>query len=241
VRVDTLVLAAPGAGVAETAGVPLRTTGDAAPDRVEVDAADPARLLTLPQNANDAWRATLDGTELEPQRVDGWRQGWWVPAGQGGEVRFDLGPGPAFQRTLLAGAAGVLACLVLLVLPARRSGEEDRNGDEGEVGVLDLAVTLGAGGLLLGWTGLAAAAAGWAVALAVAAGRGPGRALAPGLPLVAATAMLGASLSISFEPVRGGAWASEWGQLAAFLAVVAIVAATPVTVPRVGVHRSRPR
>ena len=41
-----------------------------------------------PQNFNDGWQAELEGEALEPQRVDGWQQGWRLPEGAGGTVHL---------------------------------------------------------------------------------------------------------------------------------------------------------
>ena len=48
---------------------------------VDVPGADVARILETTENASDGWRASLDGEDLQEVRVDGWRQGWLVPAG----------------------------------------------------------------------------------------------------------------------------------------------------------------
>jgi GT2 family glycosyltransferase len=51
-----------------------------------VPAEDSARTVVLAERFDTQWRATLDGTELEPVPVDGWAQGFVVPPGAGGEV-----------------------------------------------------------------------------------------------------------------------------------------------------------
>ena len=48
-------------------------------------AGDP-RTVVLAERFDTGWRATLDGSELEPVEVDGWAQGFVVPSGAGGEV-----------------------------------------------------------------------------------------------------------------------------------------------------------
>lgn len=70
-----------------------------------------AAIVATTENANEGWQATLDGEVLEPVRVDGWRQGWIVPAGQGGQLELTYRPGQV-QRVGLA--TGALALVLLL-------------------------------------------------------------------------------------------------------------------------------
>lgn len=68
-------------------------------------------VLRVPENLNEGWRATLDGKDLESLPVDGWQQGWVVPAGEGGVVRLDFTPDRPYRAALLLGA---LCALLLL-------------------------------------------------------------------------------------------------------------------------------
>lgn len=81
--------------------------------------AGPETLLAVQENANAGWRATLDGRPLEAVRLDGWQQGWRLPAGAAGEVRLDYAPDRTFRAGLLAGLAAALVLLLLALLPAR--------------------------------------------------------------------------------------------------------------------------
>ncbi len=78
-------------------------------------------LLVFGQNANPGWKATLAGHDLVGRVVDGWQQGFVVPAGAGGTVRIDFAPQPAYRLALGVGAAGVLVLLVLLLVDVRRT------------------------------------------------------------------------------------------------------------------------
>lgn len=76
-----------------------------------------ASLLVTDHNFNVGWRASLNGKELKPQRVDGWAQGWRVPAGAGGTVRVEYAPEGAYRTVVGAGlAVFVLSLLLALVL-----------------------------------------------------------------------------------------------------------------------------
>src|SRR5207244_3463776 len=72
-------------------------------------------LLTVPENANAGWTATLAGKRLAPMRADGWAQGWLVPAGAGGTVTLSFGPGRAYGLAL---GAGLVLAVCLLGLAA---------------------------------------------------------------------------------------------------------------------------
>ena len=80
--------------------------------RVVVGAGD-ASLLATTRNYNRGWVATLDGEELPVQRVDGWAQGWRVPAGQGGVIDVRYAPERSYVIVLFGGLA--LSMLTLLV------------------------------------------------------------------------------------------------------------------------------
>jgi len=83
-----------------------------------------ATYLTTYENYNDGWKATLGGKELTPVRLDGWQQGWRIPAGAGGAVKLSYGPATTYEGGLIGGAAG-LAVLVGLVVWRRRAANPD--------------------------------------------------------------------------------------------------------------------
>ncbi|RBY81169.1 DUF3367 domain-containing protein [Blastococcus sp. TF02-09] len=78
-------------------------------------------LLVIPENTNPGWRATLDGQVLAKVAVDGWQQGYIVPAGAAGTVELDFRPGPYYRAALAVGAVAVLLLVLVAVLPARAS------------------------------------------------------------------------------------------------------------------------
>ncbi|MBZ4017989.1 alpha-(1-_3)-arabinofuranosyltransferase domain-containing protein [Streptomyces purpurogeneiscleroticus] len=76
------------------------------------------------ENANEGWRATLDGRPLTPLRVDGWQQAFLIPPGGGGTVHLYYAPAAQYRMGLILGAVGVLlvaACA--LVRQRKRVGE----------------------------------------------------------------------------------------------------------------------
>ncbi|MFD5566429.1 alpha-(1-_3)-arabinofuranosyltransferase domain-containing protein [Streptomyces cadmiisoli] len=83
-----------------------------------------ASYLTTYQNFNDGWRATLNGRELTSVRLDGWQQGWRIPAGVSGTVRLAYEPSTTYDAGLIGSGVGV-AGLVALVLWRRRAPNPD--------------------------------------------------------------------------------------------------------------------
>ncbi|MFE1799715.1 alpha-(1-_3)-arabinofuranosyltransferase family protein [Streptomyces sp. NPDC059517] len=83
-----------------------------------------ASYLTTYENFNDGWKATLNGRELDPVRLDGWQQGWRIPAGEGGAVKLSYEPSTVYEAGLIGGGVGVLV-LAGLVLFRRRSPNPD--------------------------------------------------------------------------------------------------------------------
>ena len=83
-----------------------------ASDRTAVVAAGPEALLHLPENANPGWEARVDGEELRRVRVDGWQQGWVLPAS--GEVTVEMTYAPQRVYTVLLPLGLGVSGLVLL-------------------------------------------------------------------------------------------------------------------------------
>ncbi|MFF5042332.1 glycosyltransferase [Streptomyces nigra] len=81
------------------------------------------RVLRLADTADDGWTATLDGTPLTPTTVDGWAQGFELPASGG---RLDVTYDDPFTHTVWLWAQGFLAVvLVVMALPGRRRDIDD--------------------------------------------------------------------------------------------------------------------
>jgi arabinofuranan 3-O-arabinosyltransferase len=89
-------------------------------ERTVTIAAGEAALLVTPENLNAGWTATLDGQELRAVRVDGWQQGFVVPAGEGGEVTLRFTPDKPYRDGLTLGAVCVVLVALLALAPARR-------------------------------------------------------------------------------------------------------------------------
>ncbi|MCO1596875.1 alpha-(1-_3)-arabinofuranosyltransferase [Micromonospora sp. RHAY321] len=78
------------------------------------------RVLAVRENTNDGWQATIGGRTLKPVVVDGWQQGWILPAGTSGEVVLRFAPDTTYRAGLLVGGVLLVAVLLLAALPVRR-------------------------------------------------------------------------------------------------------------------------
>ncbi|MCP9958764.1 glycosyltransferase family 2 protein [Streptomyces sudanensis] len=89
----------------------------------DIPAGAEGRVLRIADRADDGWHATLDGRPLEKTTVDGWAQGFRLPA-QGG--RLDLTYDTPLTRTAWTWTQCALAVVLLvLALPGRRRDVDD--------------------------------------------------------------------------------------------------------------------
>ncbi|MEU6485438.1 alpha-(1-_3)-arabinofuranosyltransferase family protein [Streptomyces sp. NPDC046887] len=216
-------------------------TGDADRRTVRVGAGT-ASYLQLHENANRGWRATLDGKELEPVRLDGWQQGWLVPAGTGGTVTLEYTPATLYQAGLI-GAGVLLLALAALAVGRRRPAAPDQAAGPSTGRSVGLTEAPPGPGLLLGCLVLTAAAvivagplALLVPLLAVVAWLRPGL-----LALVAFGAMTAAGVVAALGADDGfatdrGAFGSTAQLLALFALFAALVTVGPIR-PR-GLHRA---
>ncbi|MFG3049147.1 glycosyltransferase [Streptomyces sp. NPDC048241] len=94
------------------------------------------RVLRLADAVSDGWTATLDGKPLTPKTVDGWAQGFELPAGGG---KLDVTYDAPFAHTVWLWAQGALAVLlVVLALPGRRRDIDDDLPEEQPIPAQDM-------------------------------------------------------------------------------------------------------
>ncbi|HHX48753.1 MAG TPA: hypothetical protein GX718_15570 [Brevibacterium sp.] len=82
---------------------------------------DEERILVMTDNANVGWQGTVAGQPLTPVTVDGFRQGFIVPAGASGELTVRFGPDGIYRVSLAAGFALALLLLPMLLRTGRPS------------------------------------------------------------------------------------------------------------------------
>ncbi|MFG3659552.1 glycosyltransferase [Streptomyces sp. NPDC047706] len=108
---------------ASGSGAPQPVAAGPVEIHTDVPAGADGRVLRLADTASDGWTATLDGKPLTRTTVDGWAQGFELPAGGGTlDVTYD----DPIGHTAWLWAQGFLAVvLVVLALPGRRRDIDD--------------------------------------------------------------------------------------------------------------------
>ncbi|MGW4542484.1 glycosyltransferase [Streptomyces chartreusis] len=112
-----------GSGSGTAAGEPQAVAAGPVEIHTTVPAGSDGRVLRLADSVDDGWTATLDGKELTPTTVDGWAQGFELPADGG---RLDVTYDDPIGHTAWLWAQGFLALvLVVMALPGRRRDVDD--------------------------------------------------------------------------------------------------------------------
>jgi arabinofuranan 3-O-arabinosyltransferase len=126
--VDGVQLAGPQASQIPPAATTPVDIGDWGPDHrtVTVPASPSSRILVVPESVNPGWTArTADAALLTPVTVNGWQQGWVIPAGTSGTVTLTFGSNALYRAGLIGGLALLPALLLLALLPVRRPRPPD--------------------------------------------------------------------------------------------------------------------
>jgi arabinofuranan 3-O-arabinosyltransferase len=137
--IDRLVLRSAAGGEADTSGGPLVDPEEQAPRPamevthegqttvdVEVPEADEDFWLVLGQSYNLGWSATADGKDLGPPTlVNGYGNGWKVPAGTDIEIHLEWTPQKVVWSMIYVSLAFLVAALALILWPRRRPASAD--------------------------------------------------------------------------------------------------------------------
>jgi arabinofuranan 3-O-arabinosyltransferase len=166
-----------------------------------------AAYLEVHQNANPGWSATLHGRALTAVRLDGWQQGFVVPAGRGGVVTLTFNPAKFYHVWIILSAAGALG-LVLAAFAGQRRGR-----------VRGQMVRASPAGIPAGPVPASPVPAGPVPAGSVPAGT-VGASPVGTRPVPAGPVPVG---SVSAGPVLAGPWWRLWAGLLALAALLAIV------------------
>jgi arabinofuranan 3-O-arabinosyltransferase len=181
-----------------------------------------ATYLEVHQNYNAGWTATLNGKSLTPVELDGWQQGYVVPAGKGGVVQLKFGPERLYLIGLLIGALGVLLLLLLalgVILRHRGKTLEPSLPWRAEIPLWLSLVAAGAVMFVAGGPMVLAVPI-----LALLGSRRP-----TWLPWLAALGMTAAGVIAGFNPGTGAL--SRAGSFSAAAQICALIALAAVLVP----------
>lgn len=238
--VDGARLSTPAADDLTTASQAGAKTGawGAARREVRAPAAATSRVLVIPESINPGWVArTSTGARLTPVAVNGWQQGWVVPAGDPGTITLTFASNSLYRAGLAVGLA-LLPLLAALALWRTRRGRADeepaRPWASGRWAAVAALVT---GGLVAGVVG--AIAVGAALGLRYAL-RHRQRWRDDVTVVLSAGGLIAAGAVLSRHPWRsvdGYAGHAASVQLLALISL-AVLAASVVTVPG---RRARPR
>ncbi|WP_165685804.1 glycosyltransferase [Streptomyces sp. KO7888] len=109
-------------------GEPVPVAAGPVEIHTDIESGPDGRVLRLADTAAEGWTATLDGKPLTRTTVDGWAQGFELPASGG---RLDVTYEAPFTHTAWLWAQGLLGLvLVVLALPGRRRDVDDDLPDE---------------------------------------------------------------------------------------------------------------
>jgi len=213
VRLVDLARPAPKAGTSRVAGVGRWERDHRS---LQVGPGEEAWLV-VHESFNRGWQAELDGERLTAARLDGWQQGFLLPAGSGGDVVLRFAPDRLYRVLLGTGAVLALVLLAGAVLPGRTPRAVAAEPVRGRRGHRLLGASLGALALALlaGWAGPAALLAVWAVR----------RRRPDAVPLTAAAALLLAGALVALRPWPSAALTSAHVQALCLVAVAALVVA----------------
>ncbi|MFI0447978.1 alpha-(1-_3)-arabinofuranosyltransferase family protein [Actinomadura sp. 6N118] len=160
-RVDSMVVDPGGklAAAKPQASQPVQVRGwDKGSREVEIDTQGRSYLV-VNENFNAGWKAEVDGRELRPVRLDGWRQAWEVPAGTAGVVKLTYKPDGLYRIALFAGL-NLLIVLFLVAFwrrqaPVTASAPALARAPGRVAGLAALGLAAGLGFWLAGFPGLA--------------------------------------------------------------------------------------
>lgn len=201
---------------------------------IVLNSASTQRVLRVPESTNPGWVAQLDGRTLTPIVVDGWQQGWIVPAGASGTVTLSFRYDSLYRWSLVVGFALLAALLVVAMVwrrrgdPSARDATADIAGDAAMPGTWPAAVLsalswLGASWILAGWWGVLIAALAEVVVVLTRPGAVVGGTV---VAMMAATVGLASGPWHSPTGYHGFGW---WVQLPALVAVSLVMASAVVS------------
>ncbi|MBZ4584247.1 DUF3367 domain-containing protein [Mycobacterium avium subsp. hominissuis] len=202
------------------------------PDRREIAAgpSNTSRILVIPESINPGWVArTGTGARLTPIAVNGWQQGWLVPAGDPGVITLSFASNSLYRAGLAVGLALLPVLALLACWRTRKRGTHDPPARPWRPGVWAAVPALAAGAVIAGAAGVAVLGAALGLRYALGARRWARLGMA-----ASAGGLILAGAALSRQPWRsvdGYAGHAGYVQLLALISLAALTASV-VAVPR---------
>lgn len=202
------------------------------PDRREVAAgpSNTSRILAIPESINPGWVArTGSGARLTPIAVNGWQQGWLVPAGDPGVITLSFASNSLYRAGLAVGLALLPVLALLACWRTRKRGTQDPPARPWRPGVWAAVPALAAGAVIAGAAGVAVLGVALGLRYALGARRWARLGMAG-----SAGGLILAGAALSRQPWRsvdGYAGHAGYVQLLALISLAALTASV-VVVPR---------
>lgn len=202
------------------------------PDRREIAAgpSNTSRILVIPESINPGWVArTGTGARLTPIAVNGWQQGWLVPAGDPGVITLSFASNSLYRAGLAVGLALLPVLALLACWRTRKRGTQDPPARPWRPGVWAAVPALAAGAVIAGAAGVAVLGAALGLRYALGARRWARLGMA-----CSAGGLILAGAALSRQPWRsvdGYAGHAGYVQLLALISLAALTASV-VAVPR---------
>jgi arabinofuranan 3-O-arabinosyltransferase len=185
-------------------------------------------VLVVPESLNSGWVAhTAAGTRLTAVAVNGWQQGWVVPAGTSGTITLSFTPNSLY-RVGLAGGLALLPLLALMAWWPQRRPRDNPAARPWAPGLWAAVAALGAGAVIAGAAGVAVFGAALGLCWALRAHPQRRDAMTVGL---SAGGLILAGAALSRHPWRsvdGYAGHSPGVQLLALISLAALAASAAI-------------
>ncbi len=202
------------------------------PDRREIAAgpSNTSRILAIPESINPGWVArTGTGARLTPIAVNGWQQGWLVPAGDPGVITLSFASNSLYRAGLAVGLALLPVLALLACWRTRKRGTQDPPARPWRPGAWAAVPALAAGAVIAGAAGVAVLGVALGLRYALGARRWARLGMAG-----SAGGLILAGAALSRQPWRsvdGYAGHAGYVQLLALISLAALTASV-VAVPR---------
>ncbi|WP_372459572.1 DUF3367 domain-containing protein [Dietzia aurantiaca] len=208
------------------------------------------RVLVIPESVTPAWQARLvadDGTELSdprPVTIDGWKQGWVLPAADTGMTLVLTVPlDRPYRAALLTGPIALLLVLVLFLVRGQHDRAGTRTTPRRAGGAVIVAATAVFGFAVAGPVGLALTAGLTGAALVTSRYLGAGRArrwlvVGSGIGIVGGAALLARAPWPDPLGYAGDGWAPQVATVFGLVCAGLAAGWPSVGVPSVGASSS---